>query len=796
MSIQIKVGDLEVPFDQWRASCDPLGSLIAVDTETNLIEEGMVPNLVVTAATNGKQGYFIANQSLTAFFSSHGLSRFLMHNAAFDLAVLDKAGFNTQGLVENGRVFDTGLLFKLIKLADEGFCCGAWSLDHVLMEHLKIALPKTIKAHDGQEVRLTFSRFLRDDGTPDYAMLAAAEYRVYLEYAAKDPIATWMIAQSLNAKAKQVLNYATLDIFDRASYSNVGMIDGANVGAAWKKHGFLTHDIQLKASIALAAIERRGMKLDTAMVTTNVSAIEEQIPAIQNTLESRYGWSPGKGSAKVFDRILDRHEKQTGTRLPRVTSESGKHTQKYSQKADDLEEYRQELPFIDNYLKFKELNKIKSTFLNKLEKAEHTIRGHFNVLVNSGRTSCSAGKDKDGELTGINLQNLPKPGKNYEHSIRECFVSREGCLLLDIDYSTLELGTLAQNCLSKFGGSKMADALKKGADLHCAYALQRDGVNLNALPSWDKQTLMSKLGPNGKEKREKAKPINFGFPGGLGAATLVEYARTNYGIEMTLEEAKQEKEHWFRAWPEMKQHLASDDLSKLASQYADLWKAHPGYDRSRPFRPSEIPWPVFHLKGILSGETCTRGKKKPYTEAQIQWAQRTGIHVAMHSLHIKPADRQALQTKINERIFDGELWSKLTPRPRFVATITGRLRGYPTYCAARNTPFQGLAADGAKLALYRLNQEGFRVVNFIHDEFLIEFPESADHTVLAKQVEQIMIEEMQTVVPDIPIKAEYALMRRWYKGAEAKYEDGKLVPVRPLNNAGKISWACDTNTES
>ena len=55
-----------------------------------------------------------------------------------------------------------------------------------------------------------------------------------------------------------------------------------------------------------------------------------------------------------------------------------------------------------------------------------------------------------------------------------------------------------------------------------------------------------------------------------------------------------------------------------------------------------------------------------------------------------------------------------------VQTRTGRIRAACTYTAARNTPFQGLAADGTKIALYRLKEAGYRVSNFIHDEFVIE----------------------------------------------------------------------------
>ena len=65
------------------------------------------------------------------------------------------------------------------------------------------------------------------------------------------------------------------------------------------------------------------------------------------------------------------------------------------------------------------------------------------------------------------------------------------------------------------------------------------------------------------------------------------------------------------------------------------------------------------------------------------------------------------------------------------------------FSQARNTPFQGLAADGAKLALWELLKQGFRCVAFIHDEVVIELPIDADHTAAAEQIEKILCDSMQ-----------------------------------------------------
>lgn len=774
----IKLGRYEVPFHGWKADSKPLGRIVALDTETTLIRDGLVPDLVIACATDGQNGYYLTNQQVVPFLKACAPETvFIMHNAAFDLAVLKKVGAD----FDFGHVLDTGLLYKLLLLADTGDCNGLWSLDHLAQKFLQVTVAKDVKGPNGENVRTSFETFLNPDGTVDALRLAKTGDGVYLEYAAKDPIATWHIAQALNQWAQRLFN--GIDLFNPQTYSVCGLVDGTDLKTAWQRHGFMTHDIQLKASVALSQVERHGMCLDPDQVQACVKGLEQDLDLVLGKLKA-FGWQPGTGSHKALNAALKAFEASSEERLTR--RESGE----YSHKGEDLEEFRHQSEFIDAYLTYEELHKLHSTFVLKLKHADKHVRGRFNVLVNTGRTSCSSYTNDEDKQEGLNLQNLPKPKKGSTCiPVRECFVPSPGHLFLNADYSTVELCTLAQHCFKKYGHSKMAEALQKHADLHCVYALLREGRKLGDFKSLDKKTLMAELGPDAKEKRDKAKPVNFGFAGGLGPKTFVKYARSTYDVAVTEAEASEEKAHYKAAFPEMNRHLASDDLQMLADSYMGLWMKHPGAFPFQP-KPGEVPWPIHNFKGIISGRTHTKSGK-PYTAEQIQWAKECA-NVIVDSLgHLKPADKNTLMTKIKEGLFGDELRNALTPRQRYVSTLTGRLRGSPTYCAARNTPFQGLAADGAKLALYRLVAEDFRVVNFIHDEFLIEVPESADQTAWARQVEQILIEEMQRVVPDIPIKVEYALMRRWYKGAEACFQDGILLPSKPVVKDGKTIWIPD-----
>ena len=116
-----------------------------------------------------------------------------------------------------------------------------------------------------------------------------------------------------------------------------------------------------------------------------------------------------------------------------------------------------------------------------------------------------------------------------------------------------------------------------------------------------------------------------------------------------------------------------------------------------------------------------------------------------------------------------------------VVTLTGRIRGGVSYSQCRNTPFQGLAADGAKLGLWRLIREGYRVIAFVHDEVLVELPDEGGYVSRATvdRIAGILCTEMQSVLGDLPVDVEYALSTCWSKDAKLIEEDGRVYPWSP-----------------
>ena len=79
-----------------------------------------------------------------------------------------------------------------------------------------------------------------------------------------------------------------------------------------------------------------------------------------------------------------------------------------------------------------------------------------------------------------------------------------------------------------------------------------------------------------------------------------------------------------------------------------------------------------------------------------------------------------------------------------------------SFTAARNTPFQGLAAAGAKLSLYELIRAGYTVNAFIHDEFILTIRNDANWKTVPRDIERIVCQQMQSVCGTVPIAAEGA----------------------------------------
>lgn len=244
---------------------------------------------------------------------------------------------------------------------------------------------------------------------------------------------------------------------------------------------------------------------------------------------------------------------------------------------------------------------------------------------------------------------------------------------------------------------------------------------------------------------------------------------------------------WLEMFPEMHSFLADDtDTGRRVAEYFDLtpagFAAHTG-NRTFLYHPENAgrehePHSILGLMcvKVMGRPEPTRRTGVPYTDAETSYfwnrlADRygdlpRGVRDAVLNGQPSPEVRKSILGHI--------CWGS-------VFTLTGRLWANATYGARHNVIFQGVAADGAKIALWLLWLAGYRIVNFLHDEVLIEVPESEDLKSHADQIRTLMIAAMEQVVPDVRIKVKYAATRHWHKESEAVFEPktGALIPWEP-----------------
>ncbi|MDD3347180.1 DNA polymerase I [Oscillibacter sp.] len=195
----------------------------------------------------------------------------------------------------------------------------------------------------------------------------------------------------------------------------------------------------------------------------------------------------------------------------------------WSTNVDVLEKLRYEAPIVDAVLEYRQYAKLKSTYADGLLKAlcpDGRVRTSFQMTVTAtGRLSS----------TEPNLQNIPTR-TDLGSEIRRMFVPEEGCVLVDADYSQIELRLLAHIS----GDDAMRAAFTSGQDIHTATAAQVFHVAPDEVTH---------------EMRRRAKAVNFGIVYGISAFSL------SQDIGVSVAEAKDYMEAYFATFPDVRRYM-------------------------------------------------------------------------------------------------------------------------------------------------------------------------------------------------------------------------------------------------
>jgi hypothetical protein len=213
---------------------------------------------------------------------------------------------------------------------------------------------------------------------------------------------------------------------------------------------------------------------------------------------------------------------------------------------------------IETFISYKHNEKIISTYLNPVHiKEDGRVHTRYENYLRTGRTASSK----------PNIQNVPG-----EESIRQMYVPKPMHLFASIDYSQLELCSLAQHCFIEYGHSRMMDLINAKIDLHSWFAGKTMGIindenDYDGTPESRERVmpLIELIKSEHTKQRKNAKASNFGFPGGMSAETFLKTQRGYGNIDITIEECADLRESWFQFFPEMNQHM--QPLSDIVTEY-------------------------------------------------------------------------------------------------------------------------------------------------------------------------------------------------------------------------------------
>lgn len=758
LTLPTTVCEKVLPYQVWdgqllRSSREcPLG----FDTETSVIRDPRrVTQLALAVASDGRTHIVVHADRLGEFLLAHRSAFFVGHNFAFDFWVLNQF-FAERGeedsrrvlwdAVDQGRVFDTQILDMLLQLGTGKFRKVTGSgkdgdtkvypgnLGEVAADYTSLRITKDdpYRLRFGELIGLSLDQWCGVDPG-------------FFEYAVRDAITTRRLYPALAESAYRLM---TAFGFDRNAQRYDIRPDALN------KYGYLSEVLQVKASIVLADMFRRGVRVDVARTKALEENFRSEMDDLVGVLRRDYAdvlsfKKDGTLRLTPLGQIPSLGQAELGARLQQVANEiqaqghpiqvpiSKSNEQKtLSLSAKSWSRFAGLHPFLGVWSRVKKLGKLLE-FVASL-RAER-LHAEYTLLTRTGRTSCS--KPRDAAVPGLNVQQMPKLPE-----FRELFVPDPNHRLFVGDFAAAELRTLAAVCRAKFGASKLGDVIGKGTDPHAFTAAAIQGLTPEEFAD-----LKSADPKRYKDGRQQSKPINFGVPGGMGAQSLMEYARANYGVTLTIEDAQRFRQELIeKIYPELNDrdgYLADPSMAALARNLGvterEAWEV---FDRSG--QRSRIA--ALGVAKVIRG----RSTASEYYQATV-WA---GLCRLLRT--VREPDPESVELIAREQ--GGQRLHDLLYR-QSIATLTGRLRAGVGYCEAKNTPFQSLCADGAKLALWKLVYAGFDVYAFIHDEILVQLPVSSGEAD-ARKVKAIMEDAMAEVMGHgIPAECDCHVVDCWKK---------------------------------
>ena len=356
----------------------------------------------------------------------------------------------------------------------------------------------------------------------------------------------------------------------------------------------LYDDVELPLCRVLADMETAGFLVDRKALAeygqTLQTAMDETEQAIYAAAGETFNInSPKQLGAILFEKLGLPHGKKTKTG--------------WSTNADVLEKLRYDAPIVADVLRYRQYAKLKSTYVDGLLKViepDGRVRTSFQMTVTAtGRLSS----------TEPNLQNIPTRTE-LGSRLRRMFTAPEGCVLVDADYSQIELRLLAHIA----GDAEMQAAFRSGADFHTVTASRVFHVPPEQVTP---------------ELRRRAKAVNFGIVYGISAFSLAQ------DIGVSVAEAKAYMERYFETYQGVRQYM-TDVVAKAEQD---------GYVQTLMHRRRALP----ELKS--SNFNLREFGKRVALNMPVQGAAADIIKLAMVRVHAR-LQREGLRARLLMQVHD------------------------------------------------------------------------------------------------------------------------------------------------
>jgi DNA polymerase-1 len=360
----------------------------------------------------------------------------------------------------------------------------------------------------------------------------------------------------------------------------------------------LFEEVEIPLIPVLAGMEREGIRIDLNSLREFSAQLEEEIRTIDKQIQELAGTPFNVSSPRQVGDIL--FEVLRIAEKPKKTK-----TGQYATSEDILSKLSGKHPIIDRILDYRELVKLKSTYVDALPQLINPRTGRIHTTFNqvvavTGRLSSD----------NPNLQNIPiRTARGRE--VRKAFVARDSNhVLLSADYSQIELRIMAHLC--KDPG--LTEAFSDNLDIHSSTAAKVFGVSLEEVTS---------------EMRRRAKMVNFGIIYGISPFGLSER------LNIPRKEAATIIENYFREYPLIKEYMESAVEQARSKGYVETLLGRRRY-----------------LRDINSQNPTVRGfAERNAINAPIQGSAADMIKIAMIRLQ-KTLEERRLRSKLVLQVHD------------------------------------------------------------------------------------------------------------------------------------------------